>query len=199
MSLKIEKYDPEIHDEKVLAELVYLADEMVNSPTYDGKVKGIKVLRELIEREAGFLGPPYLNAMVYREKPVGIFAISKVKEKSDLESDFGLTLAKVMDIQKFIEKIPVLLKLSHLISGEMDKDGHYIFYLSVAPPFRGKGIGTKTLRYLDDKYGDLYLHVRKSNKKARSFYRSLGFRPISNNTVFLDGKKITNFLMEKKF
>jgi ribosomal protein S18 acetylase RimI-like enzyme len=63
-----------------------------------------------------------------------------------------------------------------------------IMDIALAPPFRGRGIGTKLLRSLIDEADasgrKLSIHVEYNNP-ARALYDRLGFRPAGEHGVYL--------------
>jgi ribosomal protein S18 acetylase RimI-like enzyme len=63
-----------------------------------------------------------------------------------------------------------------------------IMDIALAPPFRGRGIGTSLLEGLiaeaEESDRKLSIHV-ESNNPARSLYERLGFAPVGENGVYL--------------
>jgi len=66
----------------------------------------------------------------------------------------------------------------------------FIDELYIKKQFRGRGIGTNFIKYLEaNKFGDsvaLRLEVTPNNEKARKLYEGLGFRKHKNDTLDLD-------------
>ena len=63
-----------------------------------------------------------------------------------------------------------------------------IMDIALAPPFRGRGIGTELLRGLmaeaDESRRKLSIHVEMNNR-ARNLYERLGFRPAGEHGVYV--------------
>jgi ribosomal protein S18 acetylase RimI-like enzyme len=63
-----------------------------------------------------------------------------------------------------------------------------IMDIALAPPFRGRGIGTKLLQALieeaDASGSKLSIHVEHNNP-ARSLYDRLGFRPVGEHGIYV--------------
>ena len=56
-----------------------------------------------------------------------------------------------------------------------------IHYVLVYPDYQGKGIASKMLEYIKEKYKDfMYLEVMPEDKKNMSFYRKNGFTLMEN-------------------
>jgi len=56
-----------------------------------------------------------------------------------------------------------------------------IHYVLVHPDYQGKGIASKMLEYIKEKYKDfMYLEVMPEDKKNMSFYRKNGFTLMEN-------------------
>lgn len=56
-----------------------------------------------------------------------------------------------------------------------------IHYVLVHPDYQGKGIASKMLEYIKEKYKDfMYLEVMQEDKKNMSFYRKNGFTLMEN-------------------
>jgi ribosomal-protein-alanine acetyltransferase len=64
---------------------------------------------------------------------------------------------------------------------------HEVLNLAVAPAFRRRGAGRELLRELAlHSRGEIFLEVRKSNRAAQEFYKSIGFREIAVRKGYYD-------------
>jgi len=65
-----------------------------------------------------------------------------------------------------------IIKYHKKIIGVAIKTGKYLHYIAIKKEFRGKGIGTKTLKKLNIRK----LRVNINNTKAIKLYKELGFK-----------------------
>lgn len=75
-----------------------------------------------------------------------------------------------------------------------------IDYIVVNDKSRKKGIGTKLLKYIEDKYkniNNITLEVRESNINAINFYKSNGFKEVTKRKHYY--KNEDGILMIKEF
>ena len=72
-------------------------------------------------------------------------------------------------------------------SNEHSKDIIFIDELFVKKEFRNKGIGSASIKYIIDKFGDnaalLILDVEPGNEKAKRLYKQIGFKLNKNETL----------------
>jgi ribosomal-protein-alanine N-acetyltransferase len=78
----------------------------------------------------------------------------------------------------FVAEMDGLL-VGYVISRQVLDRGH-VMAIAVDPSFRGMGVGTALMERTMDKMREMnlkgiWLEVRVSNDRARSFYRALGF------------------------
>lgn len=79
---------------------------------------------------------------------------------------------------------------------ETQKGEMYIDCFAVLPAYQGKGMGTKLLEFLIEKYvnqqkNTLGLLVEKENSNAQKLYQKVGFKSVGNKTLM--GKKMYHF------
>ncbi len=193
--LVIETLDPSKHDISSVARLLSLSDENIN-PLLFGKDPE-KTIKKLLKLGNNYFAPPYTQCAMYKGQVVGIIVGFKVNEKTKLDQRSGLSFVKAMGLLSFIGKIPFIIKLDKVVSGEMDPDGYYIHQLSVDPVFQNRGFGSTIINTTAHEHKKLYLHVNCENERAVSFYKNVGFREKSRGSTSYKGKCICECLMEK--
>ena len=193
--LIIETLDLSKHDINSVAQLISLSDENIN-PLLFGKDPE-KTIKKLIELGNNYFSPPYTQCAVYKGQIVGIIVGFRVNEKTKLDQRSGLSFVKAMGLLSFIGKIPFIIKLDKVVSGDMDPDGYYIHQLSVDPVFQNRGFGSTIINTKAHEHKKLYLHVNYENERAVSFYKKVGFRERSRGSTSYKGKCICECLMVK--
>jgi len=69
-------------------------------------------------------------------------------------------------------------------AGRLYLDGHHVVDITLAPQFRGRGIGTSLLQSLLEDHEPVSLTVACVNP-ARALYERLGFRVVSDDGAYL--------------
>ena len=174
MNLKLETYDPKIHDRDKIASLIYDSDKEMNSLTYGNRPVG--VIRKLLEIPQSYFKPDYTRCAVTENGLVGIVVSYPVSTMKQVDNIAGEGFAKVMGGFSFLRRMPLYLKMSKMLGGELDDDGMYIHTVCVEDGSRGKGIGTEILDELAKENPKLYLYVNDKNEGAIRFYEKNGFR-----------------------
>ena len=94
-------------------------------------------------------------------------------------------------------------KIIGYIIGKKNKKSGNLISLAVAPQWRNKGVGNKLVKFLLNYFkksgaNSVFLNVRKSNKKAISFYEELGFKILKEvKKYYRNGEDA--FLLTKRF
>ncbi|MCL0065303.1 GNAT family N-acetyltransferase [Dehalococcoidia bacterium] len=198
MGIRLENYNSEKHDKHVIANLIYESDEEMNSLAYGGQERGIKVITELMSMDNNYFSPPNIKCAIYEDEIVGVIVGFQVNKKSKLDTDSGKAFCKAMGFLAFLKKMPLFLRMAKITSGKMDENGYYIHTISVGPTHQGCGFGTGMIEMLAEQQNKLYLHVNINKQRAQNFYKKVGFRPRSKDTIILKGKEIGTYLMEKE-
>ncbi len=198
MDICIEPYEPEKYHEKkkIIAELIFRADEYINPMIYGKGEKGIGVIQKMMKGDENYFSPENIKIVRDENELVGVLVSFDVEKRDHLDKSSGKALAKVMGYGYFLKKVPQFLKMRKLTTVGLDSKGYYILYLSMAPSHRGKGIGTRTVELLSEKHDRLYVHVNIDKKRAHDFYKKAGFQTVSKETVDMKGERIGLYLME---
>jgi [ribosomal protein S18]-alanine N-acetyltransferase len=74
-----------------------------------------------------------------------------------------------------------------LVTRSVAEGEHEILNLAVAPEFRRCGIGRTLLeRFMAQPRGSVFLEVRESNRGARDFYQSVGFKELTRRPQYYE-------------
>jgi len=195
MNIKFEKYDPKKHDKHLIADLIFKADEEMNSLVY-GK-EPIEVIVKLLDIGNNYFDPSNTHLAINQGEIVGVVVGFPVKQKSEIDKISGKAFTKAMGIFTVLKKMPLFLKMDKIVAGDMDNDGFYIHTISVSPDHQRQGIGTHMIEKFAEKYGKLYLHVNTENPQAINFYDKNGFEEKFRGKVKYKGKYLSECLMER--
>ncbi|MBE0479132.1 GNAT family N-acetyltransferase [Candidatus Aerophobetes bacterium] len=195
MSLRLEEYDPEKHDERTVASLIYLADCEFGSLVYGSKEEGVELIVKLMRMKYNYFTPPYLHCAIYQNKVVGVLAGFYGKEKRALGRTSGKDFLKVHGLWRFLKKMPIFMRMNRLICRKIGEDDYYVQTLCVHPSCRGRGFGTQILELALEEHGKLCLDTNIKNAGAIRFYERLGFKVYSENIVRLKKKRIGTYSM----
>jgi ribosomal-protein-alanine N-acetyltransferase len=72
-----------------------------------------------------------------------------------------------------------------------------VLNLAVDPQFRRRGVARRMMEFmLAGHRGDVFLEVRESNRTARKFYESIGFREISRRRDYYENPVESGIVMK---
>ncbi|MDW7739024.1 MAG: GNAT family N-acetyltransferase [Bacillota bacterium] len=199
MKINMQKYEKGKHDARLVATLIYSADQEFNTIVYGEKENGINAIEKMMQMEYNYFTYPHVNCAVTDEgEVVGVLVGFEGKEKKALDQVSGKCFAQAFGFLTFLIRIPSYMRLSGISWKEIDDDGYMVNSLCVAPDYRGKGIGSKMMEWVFSKHKKVYLDVNIYNEKAQSFYERLGFEPESRNTMNYKGKTVGLISLKKE-
>lgn len=88
----------------------------------------------------------------------------------------------IKEVERFVE-IDILLDGKKIGQASIDISKKYLSCFEIYEPFQNNGFGQEALAKIIDKYGILYLSVKKDNERAIHIYEKLKFR-ISDRGIF---------------
>ena len=120
-----------------------------------------------------------------------------IKRREEINT--GRALFKHMGL-KLIKRLPLLLKLNSVV-GILNRGEYYISNIAVYPEYRGMGIGTTLLNFIEETKSknikNLTLDVETKNEGAIRLYKRLGFIISGKLSTKLKGITFEFFRMEK--
>ena len=196
MNMKLETYDPEIHDRDKIASLIYDSDREMNSLTYGNRP--IEVIGKLLVIPHSYFTPEYTRCAVTEKGLAGVVVYYPVSKMKEVDKIAGEGFAKAMGGFSFLKRMPLYLKMSKMLGGDLDDDGMYIHTICVKSGSRGEGIGTEILKELGKENPKMYLYVNDKNENAIRFYEKNGFRRKYHGKMQYRGEELGEYLMERK-
>lgn len=120
-----------------------------------------------------------------------------IKRREEINT--GRALFKHMGL-KLIKRLPLLLKLNSVV-GILNRGEYYISNIAVYPEYRGMGIGTTLLNFIEETKSknikNLTLDVETKNEGAIRLYKRLGFIISGKLSTKLKEETFEFFRMEK--
>ena len=197
MNLNFENYNPQKHDKRLVAELMYKADVEIHR-LFLGEVKEcITINEELINLEKQYLSSENIILAMIDDKIVGSVVGYNVAHKKGFDKQMGKALVEVMGLWWVLKRMFIFMKARKMGNGFMDNDAYYIHTLSVNSSYRGRGIGAELIKMMAKRHSRLYLHVNINNHRGRKFYAKMGFEEKEKNVILHKGKEIGAYLMQK--
>ena len=122
----------------------------------------------------------------------------RIKRKEEINT--GRLIIKYMKFE-FIKRFPLFLKLNSIV-GYLKEGEFYISNIAVYPEYRGIGIGTTLLSFVEESMRSknikkLALDVETKNERAIRLYKRLGFIISRKLSTKLKGITFEFFRMEK--
>ena len=121
----------------------------------------------------------------------------RIKRKEEINT--GRLIIRYMKFE-FIKRLPLFLKLNSIV-GYLKEGEFYISNIAVYPEYRGMGIGTILLNFIEETESKnikkLTLDVETKNEGAIRLYKRLGFTISGKVSTKLKGITFEFFRMEK--
>ena len=190
--MELVKLDPNMHNLKKVAELIYETDSKTLNSYFKDKKNSAKKLKKLLKANNNSWG--HENVYIVTNDIAQIYGVlvaykgDEISIKDDIKSYFRNL--NFIDALKFI-----LLDIGYLWNGAaIDKDDYYISDLAVDEKCRGRGVGTfileKSLQLAKDKKCKrVILDVDRENKGALRLYKKVGFKIYNRKHKLGFGKK----------
>lgn len=196
--VQIEGFDPERHDDRAAADLVYSVDAELG-PLVFGRTRpeAVRLIRRLMNADDTWYSPGHLTCAVSGGYVVGVAAAYPVSIRDTVDLGSARELAREMGRLRFVMKVPLLLRIGQLLGGEMDPEGCYLNVLCVHPQHRGRGIGTQLVTAAGRDHPLIYLHADSRDEGLRGFYEGLGFQVQSTREVRIAGRRRGMHLMRR--
>ncbi len=198
MNVTFENYDPKRHDKHEVLKLMYNADIEMNSLFFGDEKNCNKINEELMNLEKKYLDLEDIKLAITDGQIVGLVLGYDVNKKKKFDVDMGRALGRVMGHWWLLKRTFLFIKARNMGKGRMDKDGYYIFILSVNSEYRGFGIGARIIEMMAKKHNKLYLHVNSKNIRGQKFYKKMGFEEKEGESISHNGKQVGAFLMKKQ-
>jgi len=196
MTVKLESYDPEKHDQDLLAELIFKSDEQMNTLTYG--TNAVEVIKALLTIPESYFVPDLMKVALADNDLVGVVVYFPVSRLKEIDNTAGKGFMKAMGILSFFKKMPLYMKMDRMLGGELDEDGLYIHTICVDSRKRGQGIGSEIIDLIAEENEKMYLYVNMKNDGAIRFYERNGFEKKNLGTMRHKGETHGEYLMERK-
>jgi ribosomal protein S18 acetylase RimI-like enzyme len=182
--MHIRPADPQ-RDPQAVAGLIYDTDPYVFPLMFGPRARALPVLAKLFLLEANSFSHRYVTVAETDGAVAGILIGYEPRQidKQAEEGDFRRVLSafeQLLMVPKFWILQPFLDK--------SEINGRYIQNVCVAPPHRGKGMGSGLIRHFCKLAQDaVWLDVEMGNKANRAIYEHMGFRVVREIPIFLPG------------
>lgn len=178
--MKYVTFDPEIHDSRLIATLIYEVDFRTFDKLFKSSDKAISAIEKSLRKDE------CIKVIFDENEIIGMLIYYTYDKKS--KSHFNSLRLMIVDI------------LDYFVLCDIKKDDFYIAEIAVDKKYRSKGYGTKILKEIleyakNNNYNRVILDADFRNTKAKSLYEKLGFK-VFNKKSFL---KRGMFNMEFKF
>lgn len=196
--MNMEMFNPEKHDSRLVANLIYSVDPELNEMVYGSRAAGTAIISKMLQMDYNYFSYPHVTCAGRDGAVAGVLAGFEGKEKQRLEKASAKTFLRVFGFCSFLKRLPTLMRMANLTWKKIDEDGYLVNVLCVAPSHRGQGIGTCMMETVFAKYNKVYLEVNIKNDRAQKFYERLGFQVQSKNTIIYQGKEVGTYALMKE-
>jgi ribosomal protein S18 acetylase RimI-like enzyme len=193
MTINLENYSTEKHDEHAVARLIFESDPIFNTLVY-GK-NAIAVIQGLLRLHDNFFDSRYLRCAVYEDDVVGVIVGFPVAEKTEIDRESGKDFARTMGFFRLLARMPLFIRMDKMMPAVENRSGYYIHTVSVDPNHRGKGFGSEIIGEIAARHDALYLHVNRDNGDAIRFYERNGFKRLAEGSIVHKGRELSQVLM----
>lgn len=195
---KIEIVDGERGDASLFSAMMELSAPKLFSSVFGENFK--RILESLFRERRNLFSFEHTFKVKIEGDVAGMLLGYDWKTKKGEEINTGKLLIKYMKFN-FVKRLPFLVKLNSVI-GYVNKGEFYISNIAIYPEYRGKGVGTLLLNFVEevakkDKIEKLSLDVETENSGAIKLYKRLGFKIVKEKSINLNGEIFKFYRMEK--
>lgn len=95
MSIRLENYNPEKHNEHIVATLIYSADYEFASLVFGNQEEGVQLIAKLMKMENNYFALPYVDCAIYKNEIIGVIVGFYGKQKRALDRASGKDFFRV--------------------------------------------------------------------------------------------------------
>jgi len=195
MTIDLENYGKEKHDEHTVAQLIYESDPVFNTLVYG--TDAITVIQGLLQLGDNFFDSRYLRCAVQKGSVVGVLVGFPVFEKAEIDRKSGKDFARTIGFFRLLARMPLFVRMDKMMPTVKDRSGYYVHTVSVDPNHRGKGLGSEMIQQVASDHRSLYLHVNQDNSNAIRFYERNGFERLAEGSMVYKGRNLSQVLMRR--
>ena len=195
MTIVLETYDPQKHDQDKIATLIFESDVVMNRLVYGEKA--LEVLGKLLNIPESYFVPEYMQCAMLDGELAGVVVSYPTSQMQAVDQRAGKGFIKAMGFFNFIKRFSLYTKMEKMLGGTIAEDGLYIHTLCVDGDLRGQGIGSQIIRALAQENGKMYLYVNAANDQAIRFYEKNGFRQAFYGEMQYKGQPYAEYLMAR--
>ena len=195
MTIVLEPYDPQKHDQDKITTLIFESDVVMNRLVYGEKA--LEVLRKLLNIPESYFTPEFMKCAMLNGELVGVVVSYPTPHMQAVDKHAGKGFMQALGFFNFIKRLSLYMKMEKMLGGTIDDDGLYIHTLCVDGGLRGQGIGSAIIRALAQENGKMYLYVNAVNDQAIRFYEKNGFRRAFCGEMQYKGQPYAEYLMAR--
>lgn len=196
MTINLENYSDEKHDEYAVARLIFESDPVFNTLVYG--TDAIAVIREMLRLGDNYFGSSYTRCAIHEGSVVAVIVGFSISEKAEIERKSGRDFARAMGFFRFLARMPLFVRMNKMMPAVEDESGYYVQFISVAEEHRGRGFGSEMIERAAAEHGPLYLHVNGDKEAAIRFYERNGFEQLAEGSMVHKGHELSQVLMGRR-
>ena len=193
MTIVLEPYDPQKHEQDKIATLIFESDVTMNRLVYGEKA--LEVLKKLLNVPESYFTPETMKCAMRNGELVGVVVYYPTSQMQAVDQRAGKGFMKALGFFNFIKRLSLYTKMEKMLGGQIDADGLYIHTLCVDGALRGQGIGGEIIRALAQENGKMYLYVNAANAQSIQFYKKQGFRAAFHGEMQHKRQSYAEYLM----
>ena len=193
MTINLENYSTEKHDEHAVARLIFESDPVFNKLVY-GK-NAVAVIQELLRLRENFFDSRYLRCAIHETSVVGVLVGFPISDKAEIDQKSGKDFVRTMGFFRFLKHMPLFIRMDRMMPAVKDENGYYVHTISVDSKHQGQGFGSEMIQRVASDHRALYLHVNRDNGDAIRFYERNGFKQLAEGSMVHKGRELSQVLM----
>lgn len=197
MDLALERFDPEAHDARAVARLIYQADPALMRFVFGEEDAAVPVIARLVAMEHNDYSGRHITCALDGGRIVGVIAGLTGAEREESKAGSGKDWGKALGLRGMLRAVRYGPKLESVATTEIGDEEYYISALTVDERYRGKGVGSELIAGVLREHEVVVTDVNVDKDAAIRFYQRHGFAIMREMTFEHEGRRLGNYQIRR--
>ena len=197
MDVTIEHFDPDRHDARAVASLIYQADPALMRFVFGDEGAAVPVIAKLVGMDHNEYAGRRVTCALDEGQLVGVIAGLTGAQRREAKKEAGREWGKALGVKGMFRALKWGTKLESVATTDIGDNEYYISALTVDERCRGKGVGSKLLAEVFRSHDVVITDVNIAKDDAIRFYERNGFAIEKKMTFEHEGTELGNYKIRR--